>query len=170
MRLITTCTAVTSCVNVNPSVHCITNMVLALRLFLLQPHNGDNKQNYRSTLHAINTILIPNNFLELLANKSNPSEEFELTANSLGAHIETHGGLILGTLSWLTVNSQDELTLWACCELSMSFQLTQWSQCYHCTVSSLGWSHKKLTASSHSEFIQCLKTFLDTCTFSNWIS
>ena len=32
-----------------------------------------------------------------------PSEEFELTANSLGAHIETH--------CWLTVNSQDELTL-----------------------------------------------------------
>ena len=27
------------------------------------------------------------------------SEEFELTANSLGAHIETHGGLILRTLS-----------------------------------------------------------------------
>ena len=28
-----------------------------------------------------------------------PSEEFELTANSQGAHIETHGGLIVRTLS-----------------------------------------------------------------------
>ena len=41
----------------------------------------------------------------------NPSEEFELTAKSIKAHIETHGGLILKTLSYLTVNSQDELTL-----------------------------------------------------------
>ena len=29
------------------------------------------------------------------------SEEFELTADSLGAHIETHGGLILRTLSYI---------------------------------------------------------------------
>ena len=36
-----------------------------------------------------------------------PSQEFELKANSLGAHIETHGKLILRTLSYLTVNSQD---------------------------------------------------------------
>ena len=28
-----------------------------------------------------------------------PSEKFELTAHSLGAHIETHTGLILRTLS-----------------------------------------------------------------------
>ena len=40
-----------------------------------------------------------------------PSEDFELTADSQGAHIETHGKLILRTLSYLTVNSQDELTL-----------------------------------------------------------
>ena len=39
------------------------------------------------------------------------SEEFELTANSLGAHIETYGKLILRTLSYLTVNSQDEVSL-----------------------------------------------------------
>ena len=37
-----------------------------------------------------------------------PCEEFELTANSLGAHIETHDGLILRTLGYLTVNSQDD--------------------------------------------------------------
>ena len=36
-------------------------------------------------------------------------EEFELTANALGAHIKSHGGLILRTLSYLTVNSQDDL-------------------------------------------------------------
>ena len=32
-------------------------------------------------------------------------KEFELTANSLGAHIETHGKLILRSFSCLTVNS-----------------------------------------------------------------
>ena len=37
-----------------------------------------------------------------------PSEEFELTGNSLGAHIETHGKLILRTLNYLTENSQDD--------------------------------------------------------------
>ena len=36
------------------------------------------------------------------------NEEFELTANSLGAHIETHKKQILRTLSYLTVNSQDD--------------------------------------------------------------
>ena len=46
-----------------------------------------------------------------------PSEEFELTANSLGANIETHGGLILRTLNYLTDNSQDD----SHCELAMSF-------------------------------------------------
>ena len=49
-----------------------------------------------------------------------PSEEFELTASSLGAHTETHGKLILRTLSCLTVNSRDD---WHC-ELSVSLQLT----------------------------------------------
>ena len=33
-----------------------------------------------------------------------PSEEFKLTANSLAAHIETHGKLILRPLSYLSVN------------------------------------------------------------------
>ena len=37
-----------------------------------------------------------------------PSEEFEATANSLGAHIETRKKLILRTPSYLTVNSQDD--------------------------------------------------------------
>ena len=48
-----------------------------------------------------------------------PSEEFELTANSLGAHMKVtesspgvgHGELILRTLIKLTVNSQDELAM-----------------------------------------------------------
>ena len=46
-----------------------------------------------------------------------PSEEFELTANSLGAQSETHGGLILRTIIYLTVNSQDD----SHCELAVSF-------------------------------------------------
>ena len=48
---------------------------------------------------------------------NHPSEEFELTANSLGAHIETDSGLILRTLSYLTVNSQDD----SHCENARSF-------------------------------------------------
>ena len=46
-----------------------------------------------------------------------PNEELKLTANSLGAHIETHRKLILRTLIYLTVNSQDD----SHCELVMSF-------------------------------------------------
>ena len=37
-----------------------------------------------------------------------PNVEFELTANSLGAHTEMQGKLILRTLSYLTVNSQND--------------------------------------------------------------
>ena len=48
-----------------------------------------------------------------------PSEEFELTANLLGAHIETLGKLILRRLSYLTLNSQDD----SHCELAVSFLL-----------------------------------------------
>ena len=48
-----------------------------------------------------------------------PSEDFELIANSLGAHIETHGELILRTLTFLKVNSQDDSQ----CELAVSFPL-----------------------------------------------
>ena len=57
-----------------------------------------------------------------------PSEEFELTANSLEAHMKVtgssssmgHSKLILRTLSYLTVNSQED----SHCELSVSWQLT----------------------------------------------
>ena len=48
---------------------------------------------------------------------SGPSEEFELTPNSLGAQIETHSGLIVKTLSYLTVNSEDD----SHCEIDVSF-------------------------------------------------
>ena len=58
-----------------------------------------------------------------------PSEESELTANMLWAHMKTHGKLILKPLICLTANSQDELTLWACCEPSVSLQLTPWACC-----------------------------------------
>ena len=48
-----------------------------------------------------------------------PSEEYELTANSLGAHMKVtesspsivHGELILRTFIYLTVYSQDEITV-----------------------------------------------------------
>ena len=46
-----------------------------------------------------------------------PSEEFELTANSQEAYIEIHGGLILRTLGYLTLNSQDD----SYCEIAVSF-------------------------------------------------
>ena len=55
-----------------------------------------------------------------------PSEEFELTANSLETHIETHGKLILRTLSCLTMKSLDDSRCeLAMHKLSMSLQLTQ---------------------------------------------
>ena len=44
-------------------------------------------------------------------------DKFELTANSLGAHTETQGGLILRTLSYLTMNSQDD----SHCEVPVNF-------------------------------------------------
>ena len=47
----------------------------------------------------------------------NSNEEFELTAYSLGSHIENHRKLILKTLSYLTVNSQGD----SHCELAVSF-------------------------------------------------
>ena len=53
----------------------------------------------------------------LLTVLGSSSEEFLLTANSLEAHIETHGKLILRKFSYLTVNSQDD----SHCELAVSF-------------------------------------------------
>ena len=46
-----------------------------------------------------------------------PSEEYEFTAKSLGAHIENHGKLILRTLGYLAVNSQD----YSHCQLAVSY-------------------------------------------------
>ena len=56
-------------------------------------------------------------FTKKTMSRSQPSEEFELTTNSLGAHIETHGKLILRTLSYLTVNSLDD----SHCQLAVTF-------------------------------------------------
>ena len=50
----------------------------------------DQVQNYRKQYH--------------------PSEEFELTANTLQAHMKTHGKLILKPLIYLTAHSGDDLT------------------------------------------------------------
>ena len=55
-------------------------------------------------------------YISLLGTQQLPSEEFELTAFSLGAHFETHGKPILRTLSYLAVSSQDDKP----CELAMS--------------------------------------------------
>ena len=38
------------------------------------------------------------------------SEEFELTANTVQAHMKPHGKLILKPLSYLTMHSRDDLT------------------------------------------------------------
>ena len=56
-------------------------------------------------------------FLVLFTRASAPSEEFEFTGNLLGANIETHGKLILRTLIYLTMNSQDD----SHSELAVSF-------------------------------------------------
>ena len=52
-----------------------------------------------------------------LNNKGALAVPIGLTANSLGTYIETHGKPILRTLSYLTVNSQDD----SHCELAVSF-------------------------------------------------
>ena len=39
-----------------------------------------------------------------------PSEEFELTANTLQAHMKPYGKLILNPLIYLTAHSCDDLT------------------------------------------------------------
>ena len=61
-------------------------------------------------------MALPARLLKKIQVLKYPSEEFELTANSLGARIETHGKLILRTISYLTVNSQDDSQ----CELAVS--------------------------------------------------
>ena len=63
------------------------------------------------------SLCIGQGSFQTLAKLNIPSEEFELTANSLGTHIETHGKLILRILDYLTVNSQDD----SHCELAVSF-------------------------------------------------
>ena len=90
-----------------------------------------------------------------------PSEEYELTANSLGAHIETHGGLIWGNSVSFTVNSQDD----SHCELAVSSPwvcnchngltaTTAWWAAQGDLMNSLQQAHGvscKLTASSQCE-------------------
>ena len=67
-----------------------------------------------------------------------PSEEFELTANSLGAHIETHGGLFLGhsvTSQWTHKMTHIVSLLWAFHEFATHMvnllcairEITQWA-------------------------------------------
>ena len=67
--------------------------------------------DYRRDKQWAECVLYPESKYSETSYFKPPSEEFELTANSLGAHIETQGKLILRTPSYLTVNSQDELTL-----------------------------------------------------------
>ena len=56
-----------------------------------------------------------------------PSEEFQLTANSLGAHIETHGKFILRTLSsqWTHKMTHTVSLLWAIGEITNELTM-QW--------------------------------------------
>ena len=67
----------------------------------------------------LNSLRSKGNFTRILSfAEIFPSEEFDLTANSLGGHIETHGGLILRMLSYHTVTSQDDSHF----EITVSFQ------------------------------------------------
>ena len=43
-------------------------------------------------------------------------------------------------------NSQDELTLWACCELSVSLQLSQWA-----TATTAWWAHWVISRKAHNK-------------------
>ena len=84
-----------------------------------------------------------------------PSEEFELIANSLSFHIETQRKLILRTLNYLRVSSQDD----SHCELSVSFpwvcnshgELALSYLWYH-TMSSPWDGSSELTMQTHRKF------------------
>ena len=94
-------------------------------------------------------------------------------ANSLRAHIETHCGLILRSISHI---SQDELKMWACCELSVNLQLTLWVCCelsmslhsHNELAVSYSWDHlDELTMQwlqwAHCELVSCELTVLAQC-------
>ena len=81
-----------------------------------------------------------------------PSEEFEVIANTLQAHMKAHGKLILKPLSYLTMHSRDDLTavtfLWVLRELHLTQVSLLWPICeinqlaHHAVVSvSSLWSH-----------------------------
>ena len=62
-----------------------------------------------------------------------PSEEFELTANTLQAHMKPHGKLILKPLIYLTVHSWDDLNavtfLWVLREFASNSVSLLWPIC-----------------------------------------
>ena len=60
--------------------------------------------------HPVSFPSVCNSHSEL-AEVAVPIEQFELTANTLQAHMKTHGKLILKPLICLTANSHDDLTL-----------------------------------------------------------
>ena len=71
-------------------------------------------------MNSLNEVLFPAGVLVVhpIKTKENKlSEVFELTVNSLRAHIVSHGTLILRTLSYLTVNLQEDSHY----ELAVSF-------------------------------------------------
>ena len=70
---------------------------------------------------------------------SNPSEKFELTTNSLGALIETHGKFIFRnsvTSEWTHRMTHTESLLWAFCEFATHTVSLLWAICEIILVSS----------------------------------
>ena len=75
-----------------------------------------------------------------------PSEECECTANWTGAHIWDLQWAHFEDTHFAHSELTRLLTLWACCELSMSLQLARWAHCYHCMV-----SHQMISWIAHSK-------------------
>ena len=88
-------------------------------------------------------------------------EELELTANSLGAHIETHVGLILRTLSsqWTHKMTHIGSFPWACCELLV--RSPRWA--HHAVVGVSSLLSCKLTENSQQAYRVSSSCELNEC-------
>ena len=69
-----------------------------------------NLTNTSVRIQPIKQPMLPMQPMSLYTLHSKPSEEFELTANTLQAHMKPQSKLILKLLIYLTTHSRDDLT------------------------------------------------------------
>ena len=132
------------------SVHAISQQHLCLYFCSMLSLNKTNKRAPCPHIHDIP-----------VKNLSSQLTHWELTWKSQKAHP-----------AWVTVSSfwghlfslqcsHKMSSLWDCCELSVSLQLSQWAHCYHCMV-----SHQMISQISHSKLTVWVWTFLKFLVFT----